>query len=373
VRIDFATGPVEHRVVLSASVFSIESRNAYAFSDFFAPFASDLNHPVNVAPPPADFFTGGSLASPKVTYATDTSSFAIADTLTLADGKFMVTVGAREQTLETETFDYNTGASTSQYDESKVTPVGGIVYRPRDNLAFYANYIEGLVAGDIPPAVSNGLPVVNGGEALDPYQAEQIEVGVKYESGDFGTTLSLFEVTRPFGLYEPFDDPATAGDELVFRADGEQRNRGVELSVFGQPHAQLRVLGGLTLLDAEMTRTQDGLYQGNTAVGSPDTQANINVEWDIAGVTGLTLDARAIYTSSQYADAANDLEVASWTRFDIGARYATELAGRPVTIRARLDNLTDENDWVSVGGYPGANYLVLGAPRTLLLSASVDF
>lgn len=50
-----------------------------------------------------------------------------------------------------------------------------------------------------------------------------------------------------------------------------------------------------------------------------------------------------------------------------------EQVGRPVTVRARLDNITGDNDWVSFGGYPGANYLVLGAPRTLVLSASVDF
>ena len=33
----------------------------------------------------------------------------------------------------------------------------------------------------------------------------------------------------------------------------------------------------------------------------------------------------------------------------------------------------DENHWVAVGGYPGANYLTLGAPRTLRLSLSTDF
>jgi iron complex outermembrane receptor protein len=60
-------------------------------------------------------------------------------------------------------------------------------------------------------------------------------------------------------------------------------------------------------------------------------------------------------------------------RLDIGARYATEVAGNPLTFRARIDNVTDESDWISVGGYPGSNYLVLGGPRTFVLSASVDF
>ena len=35
------------------------------------------------------------------------------------------------------------------------------------------------------------------------------------------------------------------------------------------------------------------------------------------------------------------------------------------------DRLAD--NWVSVGGFPGANYMVLGAPATFVLSASVGF
>ncbi len=48
-RWDFATGPVEHRIIVSGSLFSLESDNAYAFSEFFAGFTSDLYHPVDCA------------------------------------------------------------------------------------------------------------------------------------------------------------------------------------------------------------------------------------------------------------------------------------------------------------------------------------
>ncbi|HSG91924.1 MAG TPA: TonB-dependent receptor [Pseudomonadales bacterium] len=372
-RTDFDTGSVGHRIIVSASTFSLESRNAYAFSDFFNSFVDDLYDPQPVDPPPADFFVGGDMSSPHVTFTTDTTSYAIADTMSFADDAFLLTIGARQQNIQGETFDYNTGDRLSKYDESKVTPVGGIVYKPNETVSLYANYIEGLIAGDIPPTVANGLPVVNGSIAQDPYQAEQIEAGVKYDSGEYGATFSLFSVTRPFGVLEPVDDPAYPDGALVFKADGEQRNRGVELSLYGEVAAGLRLLGGLTWLDAEMTKTQDGVNQGKTAVGSPDLQANVNLEWDVPGVQGLTFDGRVIYTSSQYADAANTIEADSWMRLDIGGRYAMEFAGKPVMIRARIDNVTDESDWVSVGGYPGSNYLVLGAPRTFILSASVDF
>ena len=67
------------------------------------------------------------------------------------------------------------------------------------------------------------------------------------------------------------------------------------------------------------------------------------------------------------------MQLDSWTRFDAGLRYVTQVADRPVTLRARVENLADEDQWVAVGGFPGANYLTLGAPRTLRLSLSTDF
>ena len=91
------------------------------------------------------------------------------------------------------------------------------------------------------------------------------------------------------------------------------------------------------------------------------------------GVRGLNLNARALYTSSQYADGANRQELASWSRLDIGASYVALIADRKVTFRARIDNVADKSYWASAGGYPGSGYLVLGSPRTAVLSATVDF
>jgi iron complex outermembrane receptor protein len=58
---------------------------------------------------------------------------------------------------------------------------------------------------------------------------------------------------------------------------------------------------------------------------------------------------------------------------DLGARWGTVVAGRPLTLRARLDNVFDKGYWASAGGFPGANYLVLGNPRTLSISGAIDF
>ena len=49
------------------------------------------------------------------------------------------------------------------------------------------------------------------------------------------------------------------------------------------------------------------------------------------------------------------------------------MAGKPLVLRANLENVADKNYWASVGGYPGSGYLTVSAPRTVSLSASVDF
>lgn len=359
---DFSTGKINHRAIISASAFSSDSKNAYAFSNF-AGFAGNLYQPISAEQPVADFFVGGDLANPLVTESVDLSSFAIADTMSFSDDFVLLTLGVRYQNIELTSSDYNSGEPLSGYDESQLTPVAGLVVKPSDSVSFYANYIEGLIPGEVAPASSGGVPIENAGDVFDPYQAEQYEIGVKYDADRFGGTLSAFSTSKPTSLVQ----------NNRFTVAGEQQNQGVELSVFGLPSDNLRLLGGLTWLDAEQRNTQDGAFDGNTAIGVPDLQLNLNLEWVLTAVPGLTLDARAIYTSEQYADSANTLEIESSKRFDLGARYVTYLGSTELTLRARVDNLLDDNYWASVGGFPGSNYLMLSEPRTFKLSASFNF
>ncbi|MEC9275393.1 MAG: TonB-dependent siderophore receptor [Pseudomonadota bacterium] len=360
--IEFKTASVGHTIITSASTFSLESENAYAFSDFSG-FAGNIYNPVTATMPGADFFIGGDLSNPLITEKTDLSSFALADMISFNDGKVLLTLGGRVQNIETRTFDYNTGDELSGYDESQLTPVVGIVYKSSEQVSYYANYIEGLLPGEVAPASSGGEPIENAGEVFDPYSAEQIEVGVKYDAGQYGGSLSVFNTSKQSSIVE----------DNVFSTDGEQQNQGLELSVFGMPTSNLRVLGGFTWLDAEMTKTQDGTLDGKTAIGVPDLQANINLEWDVDALPGLTVDARAAYTSKQYASADNSLEVDASNRFDLGVRYSFLAGMTDITLRARVDNVFDNNYWASVGGFPGSNYLVLSEPRTFRLSASFNF
>jgi iron complex outermembrane receptor protein len=358
VRGELRTGALKHTLSASATGFSQESRNAYGMSAFSG-FATNLYRPVDVSAPPATFFTGGDMANPLVTHKAKLSSFAVADTMSFADGRVLLTAGARRQRIKDYGYDYNTGVENARYDQGKVTPVGALVYKPLKNLSLYANYAEALQQGP----VASGTNIDNVGEVFAPYTSRQKEVGVKYDAGRVGMTAALFTISQPMAFVQ----------DRHFGIYGEQRNRGLELSAFGMPVKGLRVLGGLTLLDAQQHRTAGGVNEGKDVIGVPRTQVNLGTEWDVPGVAGLSLNARALYTSAQYADSANVQKLPAWNRLDLGASYRTRIADRDVTLRARVDNVADRSYWASAGGYPGAGYLVQGAPRTVAVSGTVDF
>lgn len=354
------TGPVSHEIVTSAAMYDSEEKNAFTF---FGPVVGNLYDPFDAPLATNVTFPGGDLSDPMVTEKIATQSLAIADTLGFFDDRLLVTLGVRRQGIETTSYAAATGNRTDHYNAYETTPVAGVVYQLNDELSVYANYIEGLTKGETASAMSGGLPVLNAGTSLAPYVAKQTEIGLKYDGGSLGGSIAVFTTERPFGIVE----------DQVFREGGEQRNRGIELSMFGEPVYGVRLLGGLTLLDAEQKKTLNGANDGNDAIGVPKVQANLGGEWDVPGVQGLTLTSLVVHTGKQYASASNDLRLPSWTRLDLGARYKVQLYERDVTFRARLDNATGRDYWASTGGYPGSNYLVLGAPRTLSLSATVDF
>ena len=361
IRGKFQTGSVKHTVSASVSSFDQQSRNAFQFSNSFA---SNIYTPLIVAAPAYSAFStsGGSLANPLTTLRTKSASVALADTLAFAADTVFLTLGLRSQKLEQYDYNYTTGLQTANanYSNSRVTPALGLVFKLTPQVSLYGNRVQGLTQGLQAPFGASNV-----GQRLDPSVATQQEVGVKYDAGTIGGAVSVFSSTQPNG----FINPATS----VFSVAGVQRNQGAEFTAYGQPVKGVRVLGGLTLLSAKQINTPGGVNNGRDAIGVPRQQLNFGVEWDVPGVRGLVLTGRAVQTGAQYADAGNTQQLPSWMRMDLGARYSTEMGGKLVTFRARLDNASNKSYWASAGGYPGQGYLVLGAPRTFALSASLDF
>jgi iron complex outermembrane receptor protein len=122
-------------------------------------------------------------------------------------------------------------------------------------------------------------------------------------------------------------------------------------------------------MDTKLSGTQGGVNDGNRAIGIPTFQFNAGVDWDVPGLEGVSLNGRMLRTGGQYADAANNLSLPTWNRFDVGATYNFKVDQRDVTLGATVANVTNEKYWATaVGGY-----LTQGDPRVAKLSASIDF
>lgn len=343
-RAAFDTAGVRHAVTLQASRYRDELDRAAVsgrpvLSNLYAPLAA-----------PAQDVAAPALV-PRVS-ETHLSGVALADTMTALDERLLVTLGVRRQQVESDNFNAS-GVTTASYDRRATTPMLGIAFKPWRQLALYANRIEGLSKGDTAPPTA-----ANAGEIFAPYKSRQNEVGVKFERGTLVGTVSVFRIDKPSGQL--------TGN--VYGVDGEQRNQGVELALFGQAAPGVRLTGGVTFLDAELTRTNSAATLGKTPVGVPSSQANLGTEWDTA-LAGLTVTGSVSYTDRQYVNQANTQSIPSWTRLDLGARYRTKVAGRDTTLRASVTNVANRDYWSGVASY-GA--FVQGAPRTLLLSAAID-
>lgn len=350
----FDTGPIGHSWSLAANQYKSEMR----FKDLQIPNYAVTNYDnldFGPTPPLGKYGAVTSRSEAKL------KSFAFLDTLSFLDGRVQWTLGWRNQTIESANLTASR-VKTSKYNDSRVSPATALVVKVTDDMSVYANYIEGLSQGNTAP-----LSAVNSGEILAPYQTKQYEVGAKLDLGTFATTLAIFQIEKPSAYTDPISN--------IYGVNGEQRNRGVEWSFFGEARPGLRLMGGASYTKAELTKSLIKSNEGNQVTGVPKIIAKLGAEYDLQAVPGLTLTAGTHYVGSRYVTDDHRMELPSYTVFDMGGRYTTKVMSKPVTLRANVENVANRAYWI--GSYNGGDGSGLsgglGAPRTLQLSASVDF
>ncbi len=350
VRGKFDTGPVKHAVTAAFSSNYLKKRSAYILS---SSFATNLYDTPDVAAPTNFPYRGGNMSDPGVTARSRMSGTSVSDTMSFLDDRVLFTAGIRHQNLTTTNYNYD-GSVGSSYDRSANSPVYGLVVKPTDYVSLYANHIEGLQQGDTAPNDSN-----TPGRILPPGKSKQNEAGVKLDMGNYGASLAVFQIEKDIGLLHANGD---------FSPAGRQRNRGIEMNVYGEPVRGVRLLSGIAFIDPKLSRTGDDT-QGNKAPGVPNYNAVVSGEWDLPWVAGLTLQGRVTRAGTQYLDTANTQKVKPWTTLDLGVRYAMKVDRHNVVWRLGVDNVFNKAYWQSAYG----GYLIQGDPRTTKLSVAVDF
>lgn len=344
------TGPVHHQINFNASDNQGE---VGILNTTGTAFASNLYNPVQSPAP--QLFVG---PPPRISDY-HFWSYGVADTMSVLNNRIQFTAGVRQQYVTSRSFNVTTGLQTGGYNDEALTPAYALVVKPLENVSLYANYIEGLETGSVVPD-----QYANRGTVLPPYRTRQYEAGVKVDWGRVTTTASWFDITKPFQIVNTATNTLTQG--------GENRNRGVELNVFGEVTPGVRLLGGVMFIDARQAKTQGGTFDGYRSFQVPDVQLNLGGEVDIPFVPGLTWTGRAIHTGSFFADQPNVILVPDWTRFDTGIRYTFigPWQNKPVVVRFNVDNVFNATYWA---GANTSRYLYLGMPRTYLVSTTFNF
>ncbi|UXY53506.1 TonB-dependent receptor [Pseudomonas tohonis] len=277
-------------------------------------------------------------------------SFLIGDTITF-NPQWSSVLGLVHSKIDTYANDFVYGTGKTRYAKSETSPNVSLIYKPVDWLTTYATYIEGLQSGGTAP---DGVANLPRGTPLSPEVSEQYEIGAKAQFGEALFTLALFNIDKPNYI-----------TNFAYTPNGRQENYGLEFGVTGKVTRDLTLVGGITLLDPEVKKSNSPEFEGKKPTNVASTLAKLYTEYDVNDLPGFALTGGAYYTGKQYADGANNYSLPSFTTFDAGARYRMPVSDNTLTLRANVSNLANKEYWL--------NSFYLGDPRTLTFSAQLEF
>lgn len=340
----FGTGEIDHNVALT--YYTDKDDNDVDFGRTITADTSSLSDPVYMDE------VADSQAGPTPDFSeSETKYTSLIDEMRFQNGKYRLLAGVQSIELRRP--------SDDGYEESEVVPVTAFTYKPSDGQTYYASYSEAFERGDAAPFTAS-----NFGERTNPLESTQIEVGYKRDLGNYRYSTALFQVTKDRTHTNPTTD--------VFGIFGEQEHTGVEASISGRIQEGFRVTGGALYMDAELTETPGGSNNGNIPVAIPEFRARLTSEYDVdvGAKHPLTLSGGIFHTGEQQVNAANTLEIPSWTTLDLGVHKTFEdpATGADLTANLKVENVTDERYWDNA-----AFGLSPGNPRTIRFSLSSRF
>ncbi|KTB90684.1 hypothetical protein AO073_21970 [Pseudomonas syringae ICMP 11293] len=310
----------------------------------------NINKPVYGAQPEGFAFDS------KFNNRLDLYSVYLQDQIDLSE-QWKLLIGARyDQTnQDNSSTDSDLQVTRQSINKNKVTPRMGLVYQPTDWVSLYASY-----STSFRPQTG----ITQDGSVLDPETGVQYEMGAKLDliPDKLSATLAVFELTRK-------DVQAPDPDDSDYSVQtGEQRVRGVELDVSGQPMPGWRIIGNVSALEAEVTK--DTVYgKGNRLTGVPRMSGALwsTYQLQIGDLKGLGFGAGVIAVGQREGDLENSFDVSGYARvdasvfYDIDEKTRFSLNGRNLTDRKYIENVTDSTE------------IYAGAPSQVVASLSVKF
>ncbi|MCU0527807.1 MAG: TonB-dependent siderophore receptor [Elainella sp. Prado103] len=233
-------------------------------------------------------------------------------------------------------------------------PRVGIVYQPIEPVSLYASWNRSFVPQFGTDRERN--PFV-------PIEGEQFEVGVKTEflNGRLAAILSAYQITRQ-NDFQP--DPVDPNFSIQI---GEQRSRGIDFDLRGEPLPGLQLIANYSYIDAEITEDTTGL-QGNQVANIPQHSGSLWAVYEIQEGTlqGFGVGAGVFVVGDRQGNSRNTFELPSYALTNALLYYRRD------NWRAQLnfENLFDTDYFVN--SYTD-NSAIPGRPFTIRGTVSVTF
>ncbi len=360
--LDFATGPIEHKVLLGLELGRQVTDNFRATGSSTSAGLTSLGN-VDTANPR---YTGPLFFRQSATDADNHSVAKIAavyvqDQIQLLP-KLQLVAGARFDHFTVDFTNHRTG-DTLETSDDLVSPRVGLVYKAVEHVSLYASHTLSYVprAGE----QLAGLSVTNA--ALEPERFENLEVGAKWDATDkLSFTAAAYQLDRS---NQAITDPAagTAGGPpagTLILVDGQQV-RGVELSAAGHLTRRWTLNAGYAYQDGE-TQSDNGAIPAGTRIPQlPRNTFSLWNRYDFTAAWGAGLGV--IYRDELFAAADNTVTLPDFVRYDAALFYRFN---QHLQAQLNLENLFDTGYYASAHSN---NNITPGSPFAVRLGVTARF
>lgn len=323
---DFAFGDIENSILVGVDYLSIKTEEREGFAGFLPPADT-----VELFNPNADFTFNVNVP---VTFGNDTNisqlGFYVQNQITVFD-RLEVILGLRHDEISSESRFLGLGNFADDFpDQGNTSYRAGLVYEIFDGFSPYVSYAESF--SPVPGTDGNG-------DAFDPQQGEQVEVGLKWEPA-----AGVFMSAAYFDVEENNFVSAPGGDPNTFFQDGAIGTTGIELELRAALPGDLELTAAYTNFDSKVTEDapQSGLVAGTRTPGIADTFASVWPvksfdlfgDWDARAGGGVRyvgdkLDGNIVTPSATLADATMSVFNDDWrVSFNVSNLFDTEYYGQ---------------------------------------------
>lgn len=345
----FYTGSLKHHLLFGAEYQSSHQR--YTNAGELSPLdTSNIYHPVygNVAPYPAT-----SPLQPFVAIIERKGLF-LQDQLMLFNERLQILIGIRMGNTRQGNHYYQNelqGTGYAGYTDNIIskniyTPRVGVVYKPQDQISFYASFSKGYELNSPDIFAQNFKEFTTPPATI----SQQVEFGVKTNllQNRLGLTLSLFEIDKhnPYG-YVYLDPVHPDYDQYNVYYDGHHRSSGVELEANGYLTPQLSLTAALAFTKTEVL-ADPGYPTGNTLPNAPKYIANAWLNYAVTGaLNGFTIGSGIFYKDKFFSSIANNplLRIPAGYTLDAAIGYRKSRTGVQLNVRNITNQVAYLNPW----------------------------